>query len=327
MNHRARRYFDGTITTLLLVCAYAQARGVNALIVAHLLPTPAAVAAIPMASIAAKSAAPPPPPAAAPIIARNPFDSFTGPLNSKELIVPPPDPIITDPLRAPKCDGLRVESTAVANDPTWSTAVVQASNDERGRLRRVGDPVGTMTVAYIGYNRVQQGPTVWFADGSGLCQAHVFDAEVKALKPPPQRRRSTRSSPPSKQAARLQRTPRLPRNIARKIRRVNATEYVIARSAVDTILDQQAKLMRHVRVRPHQKNGKVASLSVNRVRRGTLLSELGIRNGDRIRSINGYSLTSPEKALQAYSRLRTSSELSLELMRGGRPLTIEYRIQ
>jgi general secretion pathway protein C len=108
---------------------------------------------------------------------------------------------------------------------------------------------------------------------------------------------------------------------------VGSTEFVVERSAVDSILEQQAMLMKSVKLHPNSRNGKVESLSVARVRPNTLLGKLGIKNGDQIKAINGYSLTSPEKALEAYSRMRTASELNLEIVRRGKPLTIRYRIQ
>ena len=54
---------------------------------------------------------------------------------------------------------------------------------------------------------------------------------------------------------------------------------------------------------------------------------LGIRDGDRVESINGFNLANPEKALEAYAPLRTASTLSVKLTRQGRPLSIDYRIQ
>jgi general secretion pathway protein C len=325
----ARRYFPWIVATLLLLCAYAHARVANALVAASFLPDPRALAATHETRLVPEPPPNQPGPSAQPIIDRNPFDSFTGPLGEENVIEPPSPPVVTDPLLAPKCEGLRVESTAVASDPLWSTAVVEAPDETRGKLRRVGDQVGTLRVAYIGFNRVKASPTVWLVDGDQLCQAHVFDAEVKTLKKKKRHKRPRRAKGKAAKAPKKnpKQTPRLPKDIASKIQRVNATEFVVDRRAVDQILEQQAALMRAVRLRPNQKNGKVASLTVNRIRKGTLLGTLGVRNGDQLQSINGFSLTSPEKALEAYARLRTAPELTLELVRRGKPIAIQYRIR
>ena len=326
LDRLAKQYFHWLVAVLLIACAYLQAQAITALIATHLLPQPDALAAVPdivaMSPLAEENDE-----TAQPIIERNPFDSFTGPLGREYAVELSTEPVVVDPLLAPKCEGVRVESTAVAMDPKWSSAVIQAPEAERGRLRRVGDEVGELKVAYIGYSRRNASPTVWLVEGEELCQAYVFDDEVKTLKrKKTKRRRREKRARIAKRPARLG-PPRLPKQIANKIKRVGSTEFVVDRSAVDSILEQQAMLMKSVKLHPNSRNGKVESLSVARVRPNTLLGKLGIKNGDQIKAINGYSLTSPEKALEAYSRMRTASELNLEIVRRGKPLTILYRIQ
>ena len=36
-----------------------------------------------------------------------------------------------------------------------------------------------------------------------------------------------------------------------------------------------------------------------------------MENGDRLQTINGFDMTSPEKALEAYARLRTADHLTV----------------
>jgi len=63
------------------------------------------------------------------------------------------------------------------------------------------------------------------------------------------------------------------------------------------------------------------------VRPDTLLGTLGFQNGDRLESINGFNMASPEKALEAYARLRTASALNVKLSRRGQPVAIDYHIK
>ena len=317
-----RRYYPAIVAALLLLCAYLQGRAASSLIAFTLVPA---------------SLDPLPPPRAMPVVAesrpsaqaildRNPFDSTTGALGPRakeEFVVP----AITDPRWVPKCEGIRVESTAVATDPRWSSAIVQPEDGDHGRLCRVGDVVGGLEVAYIGYNPAQASPTVWLAGAERLCQANVFDPIRKGVKAKRGRHRRRARARVRSSSEEHRKPTQLPRRIARHIRRVSSTEFVIERRAVDMIFDRQATLMRSVRLRPNQQGGEVTSLTLSRLGRGPLLSALGLRNGDQIQSINGYSLTSPEKALEAYARMRTASKLELSLQRRGRPLTIEYRIE
>jgi general secretion pathway protein C len=58
-----------------------------------------------------------------------------------------------------------------------------------------------------------------------------------------------------------------------------------------------------------------------------LLGTLGMENGDRLESINGFDMASPEKALEAYARLRTASNLNVKVNRRGKPVSIDYNIK
>jgi len=89
---------------------------------------------------------------------------------------------------------------------------------------------------------------------------------------------------------------------------------------------QQGGLFRQLRVVPELLNGKVVGLRLFGVRPGSLLATLGLKNGDRLETINGFSLANPEQALQAYAKLRTAEHLRLQLTRAGQPLQIDLHI-
>ena len=119
----------------------------------------------------------------------------------------------------------------------------------------------------------------------------------------------------------------LPADIASKIQKVSDTEFNVDRSVVDKILENQAELMRSARIVPESKDGKVVGIRMFGIRPDTLLGTLGMQNGDRLESINGFNMSSPEKALEAYARLRTASNLNVKLNRRGNPVSIDYRIK
>jgi hypothetical protein len=63
------------------------------------------------------------------------------------------------------------------------------------------------------------------------------------------------------------------------------------------------------------------------LRSGTWLSALGVQNGDRIESINGFNPADPEKLLEAYARLRTASDLTVKLTRRGAPAELAVHVR
>lgn len=256
------------------------------------------------------------------VLHRNPFDSETGPLDVRSEPVPAIISVTVDPLAAPSCEALSVYSTLESTDPYWSSAVIQGEHDVHGQVRRPGDRVDGREVVYIGFNPRIRSPSVWFQEAGRLCQGVLFDGKPRrstpAAKPPKQVPKKVAPKP----AARA-----LPKALADKIRRRSPTEFDVDRSFVDAILADYAKLMRGTRMRPVSANGKLVGLRVSGVRPDSLLGRLGWVDGDQVQSINGFALTSPDKALEAYARLRTADHLVVLVLRRNKPVNLDYRVR
>ncbi|MEO8184616.1 MAG: type II secretion system protein GspC [Deltaproteobacteria bacterium] len=272
------------------------------------------------------------------ILARNPFDSVTGPLDRAPISVELPEANqpadVTDPLHAAECEDVAVNIITEARDPAWSLAQLKGPGDPDAATRRVGDDVGTMKVAYIGYNAEKGSPAVWLLSSDKLCQALLFSekkgkaeagasAEAAPPAPPPA------ESAAARRAARAARSgaATVPPEIASKIQKVSETEFNVDRSVVDSILENQAQLMRSARIVPEQKDGKTVGIRLFGIRADTLLGSLGLQNGDRLEQINGYDIANPEKALEAFAHLRSASELTVGLERRGKPTTLAIHIK
>jgi general secretion pathway protein C len=326
-----KRAFPGLVLALLAASAYLVASGVSALVDTALLVDatdltryagPASTEA-PRQERAFDTAA---------LLERNPFDSATGSLlrrASEAAVEAPPPPV--DPLNAPACAEVDVYSTIVSTDPLWSSAVIQGPGEARGHVRRVGDTVGSRRLAFVGRNPVARSPAVWLEEDAALCQALLFDGSPRrgtaAPKPVPAARPPAMPSPPPAPPAPPRQQRPLPGDLAAKIRRVSATEFLIDRSAIDRIMADYAALIRGSRVRPVRNDGSVSGFRLDRIGPQTLFGHLGLSDGDVVESINGFPLTAPDKALRAYATLRTASELRVRMVRGGKPVTIDYRIR
>jgi general secretion pathway protein C len=105
------------------------------------------------------------------------------------------------------------------------------------------------------------------------------------------------------------------------------TKFTVQRSFVDKILQNQAEIMRSARIVPHEENGQVVGVKLYGIRRNSLLGKLGLQNGDLLRTINGFAMSSPDTALEAYSRLRTATNLSVAVTRRGRDMSVDYDIK
>ncbi len=337
----ARKSFGFIVVILLGLAVYFQAAGAVELVASSVIS-----ATPPPAAKARRARRKAPPAFTQPIVngdailARNPFDSVTGPLDRAPINVEFPEQQqekatadLSDPLNAPECDGVTVNIVTESLDPEWSLAQLKGPGDADAATRRVGDEVGKMKVAYIGYNASKASPAVWLLTDERLCQALLFsekkggegastEATAAPAAPAAEDRAARRASRTSSRGA-----PAVPTEIADKIQKVSETEFNVDRAVIDNILENQATLMRSARIVPEQKDGKTVGIRLFGIRPDTLLGTLGMQNGDRLEQINGFDMASPEKALEAYARLRTASNLTVQLTRRGKPLTINFNIK
>ncbi len=318
-----KRHFWAVILVLVAVAAFFDAQGIMQVVGASLGADDKQLALAPLTSriVEQPGTASPHATSAEPILSRNPFDSVTGPLNlpppvdTADADTEPPAPDLSDPYSAPDCEGVHVLIITASADPDWSFAALDTPQ-EKGKtfLRRRGGEIGDKTVKFVGWDRV------WLASGSQLCQARMF-------KPPPGPDAGAAAPPPQPVAAAPGGGASVPDDIKKGIQKVGGTEFNVDRGVVDKILENQAELMRQARIVPEQENGKVVGIRLFGVRQDTLLGALGMENGDRLEKINGFDMTSPEKALEAYARLRTSDHLTVSVNRRGQPTNLDYNIK
>jgi general secretion pathway protein C len=102
------------------------------------------------------------------------------------------------------------------------------------------------------------------------------------------------------------------------------TGITLDRSMVTKSLENINELISQVRVRPHYKDGKADGLMLSQVRPNTLVTKMGLRNGDIIKRVNGEDITSPDDIMGFYEELKSGSSVSLEINRRGKDKTLTY---
>lgn len=244
-----------------------------------------------------------------PILDRNPFDHVAGSLRPRFSTPDDPGPRDLDPATAPLCEGVR--PLVLVGDEDQTLAFASLEYGGKRLLRRRGGEVGESHVAYVGRDRL------WLEGARGLCQALLFGGPVV---PPAVAAKPTVGAEAGARSA-------LEAEIGKKIAKTGPNEYAIDRSAVERILEAQAELMKQ-RLVPEKEGDRVVGVRVLGIKPGSVLSMLGIENGDRLETINGYEVSDPEKMLEAYARLRTGADkLQVHLTRAGKPQNLDYAIR
>jgi general secretion pathway protein C len=111
------------------------------------------------------------------------------------------------------------------------------------------------------------------------------------------------------------------------IKKIDENNYEIDKSLVDKVLANPMGVAKGARVVPAVKNGKPDGFKLYAIRPSSVYAKLGLTNGDTLQSINGFDLESADKALEAYTKLREATSLTVEITRRGKPMTLKYSIR
>jgi len=312
-----------TLATLVL-CAFFLAQGATRVLAARLLASEPAPAMPQRASFATATPSFERTRDPAVILRRNIFDSARGDLTAEPLPETGVDGVATeawDPSQPPpKCSGsLRlVGSVMNYGYPEWSFAAIAGTADGKTLLYREGSKLDGSRVLAV------YPSSVVVSASSGACQLQMFEEEEGRGVPLAVLQENAPSRSPLLDARKAGLSDQ---ELDEGIEKISDTRFNIQRSLVDKVLANQGSLMKTARVIPHEENGRVVGVKLYGIRRTSLLGRLGIRNGDMLRTINGFDMTSPDSALEAYSSLRSADKLALAVKRQNNELTIEYNIE
>lgn len=258
------------------------------------------------------------------IIERNPFDSVKGNLDPSPTSSSRPGevslPSTENPYAAPPCAGARLLASAMADEPAESFAFLSGGPGEGSGSKRIRqyDPYAGKTVWFIRADRV------WLIGESEFCQVEMYTTAPSK----PAASTSTAGSlddaapktPPKK-------TSPIVTEIVGKIQKKSDTSFAMPRAVLDKIIENQAELIRGVQAVPEKENGQVSGVRITGLKPESVLSALGVQNGDRLQTINGYDLGNPEKAIEAMAKLRTADRMGLVVQRGGKQVSLDVAIQ
>lgn len=109
-------------------------------------------------------------------------------------------------------------------------------------------------------------------------------------------------------------------------RLVDATHARVTRALVDKLLSDPMQIAKGARVVPSSKNGAPNGFKLYAIRPSSIFAKVGLANGDLITAINGNSMHTIEQAMEMYTRLRDATQLEIEIVRRGKPLTLQIDI-
>jgi general secretion pathway protein C len=115
--------------------------------------------------------------------------------------------------------------------------------------------------------------------------------------------------------------------IRESIVHTSPTQVVLDRVTVDEIFDHEHELVSDVRIVPEQEAGTVVGLRIFGAPPDSLLGALGIKNGDRVQTVNGRDVTDGDTARAMLAELPKAKHVTVVLNRGGRDMTLDYDVK
>lgn len=110
------------------------------------------------------------------------------------------------------------------------------------------------------------------------------------------------------------------------VRRVAPHKYLVDRSTIDGDMQNMSQLLTQVRALPVIQNGTANGFRLSEIQPGSLFDQLGLQDGDVLTAISGERLTDPARAMRMLSTLQTRSDVSVNLLRNGAPVLLNYTI-
>jgi hypothetical protein len=190
--------------------------------------------------------------------------------------------------------------------PAWSLLVVA---DPRRDESRVASPRPGLNHLADGYELLAVDETgILVRHGQGLERCPGLDPATPAVTRPA----TERASPPGAVPG---------------IARVGADRYVVDRSALEARLADLGALQSQARVAPETRQGRVAGVRLQWLRRGGVFAAIGLEAGDVLRSVNGLALTNPDDWLRALEQLRRADEVVVGLERNDTLRELVYTVR
>lgn len=221
----------------------------------------------------------------------------------------------------PMCSGeSKLVATMASSDPAWSFAMIAAAG--KTMPYRAGDAVdGLGTVRRVGWRLV-----LVDAVGGPECLLDLYPTGEEEAS-----NRVAKGTPPGPPIA----AGRAPGDLSADMQKavdggievVSANERNVERSLVDRLIENSSELMSQARILPYERDGQVQGFKLYGIRRNSLLGKLGLRNGDIVNNIGGMEMTSPDRALQAYTKLQNASNLTVTVTRQGRRQNLDFNIR
>lgn len=261
----------------------------------------------------------------------------------REVVVEAAAPVADTPADDGTCDTagksalkLRLVGTVVFSTPEYSLASIVdegkggaiaaemfSINDCVSPVLDDSDPNSKLAPKPPPCSKVGDSATLRRVEAERVCIWNESDHRMELLfidEPPEKGAVVARNDTPKAEA------PASPDDLGASIKKTGENSYEVGQGDIDKALNNLSELSTQARIVPAFEGGKTIGFKLFSIRPGSLYSKVGLQNGDVITRINGYEMSSPEKGLEIYTKLKDAKSVNVDLKRRGKPMTLDYNI-
>ena len=208
----------------------------------------------------------------------------------------------------------KVENILLASDPQWSLALLRNKDTNEMNVHGVGSfinenavvtGVDEMKVSLDNAGRKEYIPV---NETNDLAKpAPTFEGETEGTEKP--------ETPEGGEASNV------------NVKKISENVFEIPSAEIENTLSNLSVVATQARIVPSFQGGKSNGFKLFSIKPDSIYSKLGIKNGDIIQRINGYEMTSPDKALEVYQKLRDASTINIDVIRRGKNQTMTYHVR
>ena len=205
---------------------------------------------------------------------------------------PAPDP-------AASASGLKLVGTFVGSGPgSPSLAVFEKAGEKGQKIFKVGEVVfGAGPLTEVGRERA-------------VLRLGTLDIQFMMEK-----RKRPKGAPPRAAPG------------SRYSKKTGENRWVLSQDAVLNALSDMGAVLTSARLTPVVRGSTVEGFMVTEIKPRGIMDALGLKNGDILKRVNGYEMTSPERAVQVLTALKGETSFELDIVRKGQPRSFHYEVR
>jgi general secretion pathway protein C len=195
---------------------------------------------------------------------------------------------------------VRLWGVGMHGDRAWAVIEDEAGGGQT--LLGVGDEIGDARVAAIAWDRV----TLSRPDGDEVVPLVTEPAPTAHGDAPPAV--AAKAADPS-------------------IRQTAPGAYIVDRAALTGAVDNTSGLLTQLRAVPEVHDGRPVGFRLFQMKRESVFTRLGLRDGDVVQRVNGTTLADPASLLGFLQRLKDEPRVALDIVRSGEAQTLVYDLR